>query len=295
MYVGTTSATYAVRSKRAHDFEPSARLFELMDEPNVPSDAEDARVLDVADGNVALKNVAFSYTPEQDLIRDLTLEVKAGQKIAIVGATGSGKTTLLSLLMRFYQVPVGSGTIRIGGRDIRTMTPDELRSRFGVAMQNDFLYSDTVEENIKFGREISHGDVVRAAKIAQADDFISYLADGYDHVISPKGTNLSGGQRQRLTIARALVANPEILILDDSASALDFATDAALRSAIRNMDGDTTVFIVSQRASSIMHADKIIVLDDGEMAGLGTHEELLEVCPEYKEISDSQMGGAFVE
>jgi ATP-binding cassette subfamily B protein len=162
-------------------------------------------------------------------------------------------------------------------------------------MQHDFLYADTVEENIKFGRELSHEDVVRAAKIAQADDFIQAFPDGYEHMLSQKGTNVSGGQKQRILISRAVAARPEILILDDSSSALDYKTDANLRRALAENLTDTTVITVAQRVSSVKNCNIILVLDEGHIIGLGTHDELMEKCPEYKEISDSQMGGAIVE
>jgi len=166
---------------------------------------------------------------------------------------------------------------------------------FGVALQNDFLSGDTISENIKFGRDITDEDVVRAAKIAQASDFIEAIPDGYSHILSQKGTNLSGGQRQRLLIARAIAARPEILILDDSSSALDYKTDANLRRALREELAGTTVITVAQRVSSVKSCDLILVLDDGEIIGKGTHEQLLTSCTQYREISDSQMGGAFVE
>ncbi|MBQ3508374.1 MAG: ABC transporter ATP-binding protein, partial [Clostridia bacterium] len=210
---------------------------------------------------------------------------------------GSGKTTLLSLLMRFYQVPRDSGTIRIGGKDIRTMTPAELRSRFGIAMQNDFLYAGTIEDNIRFGRDISHEQIVHAATMAQAHEFISKLDDGYNHKLTVKGTNLSGGQKQRLLIARALAGSPDILVLDDASSALDYKTDAVLRAALRE-DADiakATTIIVAQRVSSIKHADLILVMDQGAVIGHGTHDELLASCSVYNEIAESQMGGAILE
>ena len=166
---------------------------------------------------------------------------------------------------------------------------------FGIALQNDFLYADTIEENICFGRDISHEDVVKAAKIAQAHDFISAIPEGYDYKISAKGTNISGGQRQRILIARAIAADPDILILDDSSSALDYKTDANLRRALKENMKDTTVITVAQRVSSVKDCDTIIVLDDGKIIGMGKHTELLEKCPEYKQISDSQMGGAFLD
>ena len=211
----------------------------------------------------------------------------------VVGATGSGKSTIVKLLLRFYD-PV-SGSIRIDGKDIRTIPGAELYAMFGTAMQNDFLYADTVEENIKFGRELSHEQVVAAAKTAQADDFISAFPEGYEHLLSQKGTNVSGGQKQRILIARALAARPKILILDDSSSALDYKTDASLRRALARDMADTTVITVAQRISSVKDCDVIVVLDEGRIIGIGQHEHLLASCAEYREISESQMGGAFVE
>lgn len=166
---------------------------------------------------------------------------------------------------------------------------------FGVALQNDFLYADTIEENIRFGRDISDEQIRRAAKIAQAHDFISAMPDGYGHMISSKGTNLSGGQRQRILIARAIAADPGILILDDSSSALDYKTDASLRQALKESMSASTVITVAQRVSSVKNCDLIIVLDEGRIIGRGTHEELMENCAEYRQISDSQMGGAFLD
>ena len=253
-----------------------------------------------ADRYISFESVTFSYRGKVANARDVSFNLPKGGTLGIIGATGSGKTTLLSLLMRFYQVPIGSGTIRIGGRDIRTMTPAELRSRFGIAMQNDFLYAGTIEDNIRFGREISHDRVVRAATMAQAHEFISGLADGYDHKLTVKGTNLSGGQKQRLLIARALAGDPDILVLDDASSALDYKTDAALRRALREdaearSEALTTTVIVAQRVSSIKHADLILVMDQGAVIGCGTHEQLLESCAVYGEIAESQMGGAILE
>jgi len=181
------------------------------------------------------------------------------------------------------------------GRDIRTMTKDELHGNLGVVMQNDFIVRDTIAENIRFGRDISDEDIRRAARIAQADGFISELADGYDHVLTAKGTNVSGGQRQRILIARALAGHPHLLLLDDSSSALDYRTDADLRTAIRTELTDTTVVVVAQRVSSVQHSDLILVLDEGAVVGAGRHEELLETCDIYREISESQMGGGFLE
>ena len=280
------------------------RICEVLDargQDNTEAATEGSMTLPAsADRYISFESVTFSYRGKVANARDVSFNLPKGGTLGIIGATGSGKTTLLSLLMRFYQVPVGSGTIRIGGRDIRTMSPAELRSRFGIAMQNDFLYAGTIEDNIRFGREISHDRVVRAATMAQAHEFISKLADGYDHKLTVKGTNLSGGQKQRLLIARALAGDPDILVLDDASSALDYKTDAALRQALREdaearSEALTTTVIVAQRVSSIKHADLILVMDQGAVIGCGTHEQLLESCAVYGEIAESQMGGAILE
>lgn len=238
-------------------------------------------------------DVSFSYLPGKPLIDRLSFSLQKGQTLGIIGSTGSGKTTLTQLLMRFYDV--NGGAVRIGGKDVRTIPEETLHTLFGVAMQNDFLYADTIRENIRFGRDLPDEAVVRAAKIAQADPFISALPDGYDHVLAQKGANLSGGQKQRLLIARALAADPEILILDDSSSALDYRTDANLRAAIAKEVTGVTSVVVAQRVSSVKHADLILVLEDGRLAGMGRHEELLETCEIYREISESQMGGALLD
>lgn len=238
-------------------------------------------------------DVSFSYLPGKTLLQNLSFSIEKGQTLGIIGSTGSGKTTLTHLLMRFYDV--SGGGVRIGGKDVRTIPEETLHGLFGVAMQNDFLYADTIRENIRFGRDLTDEAIVRAARIAQADAFISALPDGYDHVLAQKGANLSGGQKQRLLIARALAANPEILILDDSSSALDYRTDANLRAAIAKEVTGVTSVIVAQRVSSVMNADLILVLEEGELIGMGTHAELLERCEVYKEISDSQMGGAILD
>ncbi len=249
------------------------------------------------DRYISFEHVTFSYRGKVNNTCDVSFDLPRGGTLGIIGATGSGKTTLLSLLMRFYQVPKDSGTIRIGGKDIRTMTPAELRSRFGVAMQNDFLYAGTIEDNIRFGRDISHEQIVHAATMAQAHEFISKLADGYNHKLTVKGTNLSGGQKQRLLISRALAGNPDILVLDDTSSALDYKTDAALRAALREDTAiqTATTVIIAQRVSSIKHADLILVMDQGAVIGCGTHDELNETCSVYREIAESQMGGAILE
>ena len=193
--------------------------------------------------------------------------------------------------MRLYERD--SGSIRIDGKPVESIPPEELHTKFGVVFQNDILFADTIEANIDFGRNLPHERIVQAAQCAQAMEFIQGLPDGFSHMLTPRGTNLSGGQKQRVLLARALAGYSEILILDDSSSALDYRTDAALRKALRENYGDVTTIVIAQRVSSILHADHILVLEDGKELGYGTHEELMERCPLYREISESQMGGDF--
>jgi len=243
---------------------------------------------------IEFRNVSFSYNGKKKDLADVSFALPRGGTLGIIGPTGAGKTTLVKLLMRFYDPT--EGQILLGGRDVRTIPREELSSRFGGAFQSDFLFADTISENIDFGRGLSEEQIRRAAELAQAAPFIEEKEGGFAHELTIKGANLSGGQKQRMLISRALAGDPEILILDDSSSALDYATDAALRQAIReNYAGRTTSVIVAQRVSSIRHADLILVLEDGEVTGAGSHDELLESCPLYREISDSQMGGAILE
>lgn len=220
-------------------------------------------------------------------LSDIDFKVKRGQTVGIIGGTGSGKSSLVNMIPRFYDA--SGGSVRIDGKDVRSYSMEELRQKVGVVLQKAVLFQGTIRDNLRWGKkDATEEELWQAVETAQAKEFIEQKAGKLDAQIAQAGRNLSGGQKQRLTIARALVGKPEILILDDSASALDYATDAALRKAIRNMDGDMTVFIVSQRASSIQYADQIIVLDDGEIAGLGTHEQLLADCKVYQEIYYSQ-------
>ncbi len=243
--------------------------------------------------HIVFDKVTFSYNGRKNDLKDISFTVKKGGSIGIIGATGSGKSTVARLLLRFYDPNMGN--IYIDGENVRTIPKKELYKRFGTVFQQDFLFADTVRENIAFGRDITDEEIERAARTAQAIDFVSQFEDGFGHMLSQHAANISGGQKQRLLIARAIARHPEILVLDDSSSALDYKTDASLRQALKTELSGTTVVTIAQRVSSIKDCDTIIVLEKGEMIGIGTHDKLLETCPEYKEISDSQMGGAIVD
>lgn len=238
---------------------------------------------------VQFRHVSFAYkNAKADSLTDIDLKVEKGQTIGIIGGTGSGKSTLVNLIPRFYDVR--EGAVLVDGRDVRQYGLSQLRDKIGVVPQKAVLFKGTLRDNMKWGRpDASDEEIYRALDMAQAREFVDGKGKGLELYIEQNGRNLSGGQKQRLTIARALVRNPEILIMDDSASALDFATDAALRKAIQEGTRDMTVFIVSQRATTIRNADQILVLDDGAAAGLGTHRELLETCQVYREICLSQL------
>ncbi len=237
---------------------------------------------------VVFDHVCLTYAGAgAESLSDIDFHVKKGQTVGIIGGTGSGKTSLINMIPRFYDAT--KGHVRIKGKDVREYGMEELREMIGIVPQKAVLFQGTIRENMQWGKnDATDAQIWQAIETAQAKEFVEQKDGKLEASVAQSGRNLSGGQRQRLTIARALVGKPEILILDDSASALDYATDAALRQAIRDMEGDMTVFIVSQRASSIQHADQIIVLDDGEMADIGTHDELLERCEVYQEIYYSQ-------
>ncbi|QUI24607.1 ABC transporter ATP-binding protein [Vallitalea pronyensis] len=240
-------------------------------------------------GYVTFDHVTFGFQgAEGHALQDISFQAKPGEVTAIIGGTGSGKSTLIHLLARFYDAT--QGAIMVDGMDIRHMTQKALREKIGLVPQKAVLFSGTIAENIRFGSEnASDEDIKHAATIAQATEFIEQMDDGYDAVIAQGGTNLSGGQKQRLSIARALVKKPEIYIFDDSFSALDFKTDAKLRKALKQEVTEGTVLIVAQRVTTVMDADRIIVLDDGVMVGMGTHEELLSSCEVYEQIVRSQL------
>lgn len=241
-----------------------------------------------ASDHVVFDHVGFTYEGAgAEVLTDMNFSVKRGETVGIIGGTGSGKSTLVQLIPRFYDATVGK--VLVDGKDVREYDPDELRKKIGVVPQKAVLFKGTIRDNLLFGRqEASSGELEEAITVAQAKEFIAQKKGGLDALVEQGGRNLSGGQKQRMTIARALVRRPEILILDDSCSALDYATDAALRAGIKKLSYHPTVFVVSQRTASIQYADKIIVLDDGQIVGIGTHDELMKSCQVYQEIYDSQ-------
>ena len=243
------------------------------------------------DIHVSFENVTFSYEKDAPVptVNNLSFRLERGQTLGIIGPTGSGKSTVIALLLRIYDAD--SGTIRLNGKDVRKLSTRKLRESVGVVFQNDFIFADTIKENISFGRNLSDEQIDKAVEYSQAADYISKLEKKTEYELEIKGANLSGGQKQRLLIARALAADPKLLILDDSSSALDYKTDSLLRQAINRYFKNTTKIIIAQRISSIMNADRILVLDRGKTVGLGTHDQLIETCPEYKEVYDLQIGG----
>ena len=273
------------------------------DMPILPEE-ENAQTENADAPHIEFRGVTFSYnkkeetdglrSEERDYIKnnltDISFTLNRGQTLGIIGATGSGKSTIVNLLIRFYDPD--KGTVLVDGRDVRCISREELCKKFGIAFQNDFIMANSIFENISFGRELTEEQVNRAIVLAQAKQMIDELPEGTGYRLTARGTNISGGQKQRMLIARAVAAEPEILILDDSSSALDYKTDASLRKALHSSLPDTTTVIIAQRISSIMNADLILVLDEGSIIGRGRHSELMESCPEYKLIADTQMGGA---
>lgn len=273
------------------------------DMPILPEE-ENAQTENADAPHIEFRGVTFSYNKkeetdglrpeERDYIKnnltDISFTLNRGQTLGIIGATGSGKSTIVNLLIRFYDPD--KGTVLVDGRDVRCIPREELCKKFGIAFQNDFIMANSIFENISFGRDLTEEQVNRAIVLAQAKQMIDELPEGTGYRLTARGTNISGGQKQRMLIARAVAAEPEILILDDSSSALDYKTDASLRKALHSSLPDTTTVIIAQRISSIMNADLILVLDEGRIIGRGRHSELMESCPEYKLIADTQMGGA---
>ena len=279
------SKIFVIISRGAASSERIERVLELDERETVEErPAGDDRYA------IQFKNVSFSYNGKEDNLYNISFALKRGQSLGIIGATGCGKSTIINLLMRFYDV--NSGAVYVGGEDVRSVPADKLREKFGAVFQNDFLMAASVRENIDYGRNLTDEQIERAADCAQAREFIEGLSGGLDYDLAQKAGNLSGGQKQRLLIARALAGDPEIIVLDDSSYALDYATDSALRRAIAREYASATKVIVAQRVSSVKNCDLIMVLDDGRIDGLGTHDELMASCAEYRSIAKTQMGVA---
>ena len=268
------------------------RIIEVLDEvPDIQNPSKPIK--EIKDGSIEFNNVSFSYINDKnkECLKNINLKIKSGETIGIIGGTGVGKSTLVNLIPRLYDVT--EGELKVGGVDVKKYDLDTLRNNVACVLQKNVLFSGTISENIRWGDEnATDEEVERVCKLAQADDFIKAFPDGYNTYIEQGGTNVSGGQKQRLCIARALLKKPKILILDDSTSAVDTKTDALIRKAFKEEIPNTTKIIIAQRINSVEDADKIIVMDDGEINGIGTHEELLKTNKIYQEVYESQVKGS---
>jgi ATP-binding cassette subfamily B protein len=284
----------------ANGFASAKRINEVLDsEPDVREPENPALLPEPAAGEIRFDSVNFHYdgdgeSPAQSALEDICLRIEPGKTLAVLGATGSGKSTLIDLIPRFYDAVDGS--VSVDGVDVKKLGQDSLLKHIAIVPQETILFSGTVKDNIRYGRpDAGEDEVVAAAKAAQAHDFIMGLAKGYDTHIEERGGNLSGGQKQRVAIARALIQKPAILILDDSTSSVDVETETKIQDAIGKTMRGTTCVVVAQRISTVLNADKIIVLDQGRIVAEGTHRQLLRSSPVYREIYDSQLGGGFHE
>ena len=290
MSVMALNRIFMMTSKASASADRIALVLAAKDEPVIHTDTQP----DPSDAYIHFDHVSFSYRRQQsntemeNCLSDIDFIMPKGGTLGIIGPTGCGKTTIINLLMRFYDV--SEGAVYINGRDVRSYAKDELHSMFGTVFQNDIVFNDTLRQNILFGRNLSDEQLNNAIEDAQAKEYVSQLKEGLDYKADIKGANLSGGQKQRLLISRALAGNPDILILDDSSSALDYKTDSLLRKAISEHHRDSTLIMVAQRVSSIQNADQILVLEDGRCIGKGTHQQLLDSCEYYRSIYESQMG-----
>jgi ATP-binding cassette subfamily B multidrug efflux pump len=270
----------------------AGRIWEVLDSTAEVQNRPDARGLPSVGGRVMFEDVSFSYNHgcDEPVLKGIDLVAEPGQTVAILGATGSGKSSLVHLIPRFYDVD--QGRVTLDGVDVRDLPLDALRAEIGIALQETVLFSGTIRDNVRYGRpEATEDEVVAAAQAAQAHAFITSFPGGYDSLVGQRGVNLSGGQKQRIAIARALLARPKILILDDSTSAVDVETEAEIEAALEQLMDDSTTFVIAQRISTVLNADKIVVLDGGQIAAEGTHGELMASSPIYREIYESQLGG----
>jgi ATP-binding cassette subfamily B protein len=269
----------------------AGRIMQILDSAPEVQDRTDATELEEMRGEVVFEDVTFSYRDDggDPVLCDVSFTAEPGETVALLGSTGSGKSSLINLIPRFYDV--GEGRVAIDGVDVRDIQMQSLRRHIGISLQEAVLFSGTIRDNIRYGKpDASDEEVVAAAKAAQAHDFITEFPEGYDTMVGQRGVNLSGGQKQRIAIARALLVKPTILILDDSTSAVDVETEAEIEEALEELMADSTSFVIAQRISTVLKADKIIVLDDGRIAAEGSHAELMDTSPIYREIYESQLG-----
>ena len=274
----------------------ASRIMEVLDAVPEVQDSHEAVQLDEIQGRVVFENVTFSYRDDggDPVLTDISFTAEAGEKVALLGQTGSGKSSLINLIPRFYDANVGRVTI--DGFDVKDIKTSNLRSHIGISLQEAILFSGTIRDNIRYGSpDATDEEVIEAAKMAQAHEFITAFPEGYDTMVGQRGVNLSGGQKQRVAIARALLVKPKILILDDSTSAVDVETEAEIENALETLMDDTTSFIIAQRISTVLKADKILVLDNGRIVAEGNHDELMDTSPLYQEIYDSQLGDGGVQ
>jgi len=274
----------------------ASRIMEVLDAVPEVQDSPEAVQLDEIQGRVVFENVTFSYRDDggDPVLTDISFTAEAGEKVALLGQTGSGKSSLINLIPRFYDANVGRVTI--DGFDVKDIKTSNLRSHIGISLQEATLFSGTIRDNIRYGSpDATDEEVIEAAKMAQAHEFITAFPEGYDTMVGQRGVNLSGGQKQRVAIARALLVKPKILILDDSTSAVDVETEAEIENALETLMDDTTSFIIAQRISTVLKADKILVLDNGRIVAEGNHDELMDTSPLYQEIYDSQLGDGGVQ
>jgi ATP-binding cassette subfamily B protein len=270
------------------------RVFEFLEEEEeIPDTSNPVKVSDI-EGNVEFKNVHFGYEEDKIIINNFSCKVKMGQNIAIVGPTGAGKTTMVKLLMRYYDL--NSGSILLDGHDIKDFTRNDLRENFGMVLQDTWLYNGSIKDNIKYGKlDATDEDIIKAAKAAHVDSFVHMLPEGYDMILNEELTNISQGQKQLITIARAILANPKIMILDEATSSVDTRTEIQIQKAMNNLMKNRTNFIIAHRLSTIRDADLILVMNHGDIVEQGTHEELLEKKGFYSELYLSQFEEGFVD